>query len=140
MQLGDQAQDYAVAMQEMIDQQLPGLPQWYTLMYPTAAVSSPPAAPVGVTQQIPANTTDWASIVQALTQAGISAYQITQLTDLNRQLIASGRPPLTAAQAAAMAPQFNFGLTADTQNMLLFGALGIGAIILLSSVMKSRRT
>lgn len=140
MQLGSQADDYAVATQQMINEQLPGMPDWYTLMYPSGTMASPMPAPTGVTPvSASSGGTNWAAIVQQLAQAGISAYQITQLSNLNQQLISQGRPPLSASQAAAMAPQLNFGISGDTQNLLIYGALGIGAIVLLSSVMKSKR-
>jgi hypothetical protein len=89
--------------------------------------------PAGVTQDRPILNT----ISNLLTAAG-GLYQQITLTDLNKKLIEQGKNPLTPAQAQALSPQINVGIAPDTQTMILYGAAGIGALFLITSLMKSR--
>lgn len=92
-----------------------------------------PAVPAGVTQDHPIMDT-----IAALLQAGGGLYQQIRLTDLNQKLIEQGKAPLTAAQASAMSPQINVGLAPDMQTILIYGLGGIGVLVLLMTLFKSR--
>jgi len=84
--------------------------------------SSPPA-PANI------NPADWINLLaQSVPKiiAGMNAYQLSQLQmDRARR----GLPPLNAA---LYGPQMGVGLTPETSKMLLFGALGIGALLMLT--------
>ena len=98
--------------------------------------SIPAAPPPGVT---PDSTASIISSLTNLAQAGLSAYGQIQLQNLQMSLVKQGKPPLTANQVAAMAPQLNVGLAPSTQNILMYAAIGGGALLLLSMLSKSRR-
>jgi len=89
--------------------------------------------PVGATSDTPILDT-----ISKLLTAGGGLYQTIQLTDLNRQLIAQGKQPLTPAQASAMSPQINVGVAPDTQTMLIYGLGAIGLLFLATTFLKSR--
>lgn len=71
----------------------------------------------------------WSNLTNLLTM-GLSTYGQVRLQDLQMDLIKSGRPPLSAQQVAAMAPQLNVGLAPDLQQNLLKTALLGGAAVL----------
>lgn len=89
----------------------------------------------------PAGTTPEYPILSAVTELAKSlgiAYQNIKLTDLNAELIRSGKAPLTAAQAQALSPRIDVGISGDTRNTLLLALGGIGAFFLLTTLIKSR--
>lgn len=57
------------------------------------------------------------------------AVNTQKLLNLNIQRAAAGLPPITSQ---AVAPTVNFGVSADTQKMLLYGAIALGAVFLIS--------
>jgi hypothetical protein len=81
----------------------------------------------------------WVTGISNILTQGLSLYGQLRLQDMNMNLIQQGKPPLTAAQVASMAPQLNVGIASGTQNMLMYAAMGGGAILLLSILMKSKR-
>lgn len=89
--------------------------------------------PVGATTDTPILNT----ISQLLQTAG-GLYQTIRLTDLNQKLIEQGKAPLTAAQASALSPQINVGVAPDTKTMLIYGLGAIGALYLVTALLKSR--
>ena len=101
-----------------------------------SAFSIPPAPPPGVT---PDSTASIISSLTNLAQAGLTAYGQIQLQNLQMSLVKQGKPPLTANQVAAMAPQLNVGLAPSTQNILMYAAIGGRALLLLSMLTKPRR-
>jgi len=84
-------------------------------------------------------TPDWVTALSNLAAQGLSLVGQIKLQDANLSLMKQGRPPMTAAQMASMAPQLNFGLASSAQSTLMYVLLGGGAIILLSSLMKRSR-
>jgi hypothetical protein len=98
--------------------------------------NDPNLAPAGVT---PDASTSWLTDLTGLLTQGISAYGQIQLQNMNIDLIKQGKPPLTASQVSAIAPQLNVGLASSTQNLLMYGLLGGGAVLLLMSFMKHRK-
>lgn len=94
------------------------------------------AAATGVT---PDASPSWLTDITGLLSQGVTAYTQLQLMNLNKNLIAQGRPPLSAYQVASMAPQLNVGLASSTQTLVMYGLIGAGAVLLLSSFMGGRR-
>jgi hypothetical protein len=121
MQLAQSAQDYVDDMER-----LPG---------GTAIPTSAAATPTGVTP----SSTPILSALAKLIPAGLTAYQQLQLQNLQMNLIKQGRPPLTAQQIAAMAPQLNIGVAQDTQRLLMYGGGALLALVLISQLGKRRR-
>lgn len=83
------------------------------------------------------------SIVSALGTAvaqGVNVYDQMQLQNFNLDRIKSGLPTLTPTQIASVAPQFAIGIAPQTQNTLLMVAAGFGALLLLSTVLKHKRS
>ncbi len=59
------------------------------------------------------------------------------MQDLNLQRAAQGLPPVDASSYMRMtAPQVQFGVASDTQKMLMYGAIGLGAVFVLSQLIK----
>jgi hypothetical protein len=141
MNLAGYQDDYAVAIQEKILNALPDMPDWFKQMYPSGDPDKAiiPQGQITTTGTTPSTTSNFWSNLPSIVTAGLTAYQTIQLQNINADLIKAGKPPLTAAQAAALAPQFRAGLAPDTQNTLIYLALGAGALILLTSMMKNRR-
>lgn len=94
----------------------------------------------GTTSDSGSTFSDIASAISSAVSQGINLYDQLQLQNFNLKLIQQGKPPLTAAQVGAIAPQFAVGLAPQTQNMLLWLAGGAAALILLTSVMKTSRS
>jgi hypothetical protein len=99
--------------------------------------NDPNLAPIGTT---PDATSSWLTSITGLLTQGLTAYGQIRLQDLNIDLIKQGKQPLTASQVAAMAPQLNVGLASSTQNLVMYGLLGGGAVLLLMSFMKTKRS
>lgn len=101
-----------------------------------AAIDYTVGAPAGVTP-------DWLSSITSLGTQALNLYGQLRLQDLNMKLIGQGKPPLTAAQTAAMAPQLNVGLSPDIQDKIfqytVMGGIGVIAIVILMGGKKSRR-
>jgi len=86
-------------------------------------------APAGTTPEYPRLT----AVTDLLKAMGV-AYQNIKLTDLNAELIRSGKAPLSSDQARALSPRIDVGISGDTQNMLLMGAALIGGMFLISAL------
>jgi hypothetical protein len=75
------------------------------------------------------------AIRDILTSIGPTVGQVIgqiKLIDLNTELIRQGKAPLTAAQAQAISPQINVGVSQNTMTSLML-ILGIGGAVLLLS-------
>lgn len=86
-----------------------------------------PAAPPAIPQR------DWLDMLtKVLPQAiaGINAYQLSQI---NLDRARRNLPPLSAARYG---PTVGVGLTGDTSKLLMYGALAVGAVFLLTSAKK----
>jgi hypothetical protein len=96
------------------------------------------ASDVGTT---PDTSTSWITDISNVLTQGLSVYGQVRLQDMNMKLIQQGKPPLTAAQISAMAPQLNVGISPDLQDSLikglLIGGIGVVAILMLT---KGKRT
>lgn len=79
----------------------------------------------------------WSNVPDILTKA-LAVKQSYDLTEINKTLIKQGKPPLTSAQARALAPTAYVGLTSDTQRMLLIGGGILAGALILSSLAKRR--
>lgn len=87
----------------------------------------------------PTQTVGFQSILDSILKAGTVYLSIQQQSDLQRinlQRAQQGLAPLDPAQYAA---GVNVGLSSSTQNALLWIAGGIGALLLVSMLMKGRR-
>jgi len=73
-----------------------------------------------------------------LVQALASAYGVVKQSDLNAELIRQGKAPLSADQMRALDPRIQIDMGTDTRTMLIYALGGIGALFLLTSLMKSR--
>lgn len=83
----------------------------------------------------------FSSATPALTQAYLTKQQLSNaqtIFNTNLQRAQQGLPPLPTnpAQYGQLSPSLNFGLTSGTQNALLWAAGGLGAIFLVSQLMK----
>lgn len=90
-----------------------------------------------VTGASPSSTNDWISTMGNVLAQGMNLYGQLQLQNTNLKLIQQGKPPLSAAQVASMAPQVNVGLSPDVKSAvfnysLVIGVVGFGAFLLLS--------
>lgn len=90
----------------------------------------------------PDASTSWVTDISNVLQTGLSVYGQLQLQNMNMNLIKQGKPPLTAAQISAMAPQLNVGISPDTQDTLIKGLLigGIAVVAVLMFTGKRKRT
>ncbi len=64
--------------------------------------------------------------------AVIGVRNMDQIQKMNMDLIRQGKPPLTASQIANLTSPVNIGLSPDTKNMMILGALALGAVMLIS--------
>jgi hypothetical protein len=62
-----------------------------------------------------------------------ATYQQKQLLDVQVERARQGLPPLNTNQYAA---GLNVGVSQDTQKMLMYGAIGLGALFVFSTLMK----
>lgn len=69
------------------------------------------------------SVTNWPQLLQAVGGA-VSAWQLNQINIARAQ---QGKPPINAA---AYGPQIGVGLNQQTMNLLMWGGLGLGAILL----------
>jgi hypothetical protein len=93
----------------------------------------------GATPATTGTDNSWMTGISNVLTQGLSLYGQLRLQDMNMSLIQSGKPPLTAAQVSAMAPQLNVGISSGTQNLLMYGAIAGGALLLLTAFMKRSR-
>jgi hypothetical protein len=90
----------------------------------------------GVTRLIAENGNtgeDWASTLARLLPVIASTYQQKQLLDVQVQRAQQGLPPLDAGQYA---PGVKVGLDAQTQQMLLWGGVGVLALLAFMAIRK----
>lgn len=73
-------------------------------------------------------TESWMTALARLLPAVAATYQQKQILDIQVQRAQQGLPPLNASQYAA---GFQVGLSDDTKNLLIYGAIAIGALLLL---------
>jgi len=90
----------------------------------------------GVTQivqqtQLPGE--NWYDSLAKLLPALTATYQQKQILDVQVERAKQGLPPLNATQFSA---GVNVGIAPETQKMLMYGAIGLGAIFLLTALMK----
>ena len=73
--------------------------------------------------------------------AGLQLANQQKLSNMNLKLIAAGKPPIQAGQVPGLVPtaQVNVGVSTDTKMILLYGAAGLGAFFLLTTLMKKGR-
>jgi hypothetical protein len=71
---------------------------------------------------------DWSSNLTNFLTAAQTAYTTNRLLDLNIQRAQQGLAPISAQ---SVAPTVNFGVSTDTQKMLLYGAIALGVVLLL---------
>lgn len=60
------------------------------------------------------------------------------LNAINMERVKRGQQPLSASTMQAMAPQVNVGLSAQSRQLLIYGALGLGAMFAISQFTKRR--
>lgn len=96
---------------------------------------SPNASAAGVTGGVPTtgqaaqtNTSLWSGFANMLT-AGAQAYTTKQILDTNITRAKAGLPPISSA---SVAPTVNVGMAPATQQLVTFGLLGLGAVVLFS--------
>jgi hypothetical protein len=75
------------------------------------------------TLQAGLDATNWPQLLQAVGGA-ISAWQLNQI---NLERARTGKPPINAA---AYGPQVGVGLNQQTMNMIIWVAVGLGAVML----------
>jgi hypothetical protein len=90
-------------------------------------------APAGTTPEYP-----MLSSLGPLVQALASAYGVVKQSDLNAELIRQGKAPMTAEQMKAFDPRIQLDVGSDTKTLVLYALGGIGAFLLLTTLMKSR--
>ena len=61
-----------------------------------------------------------------------------QVTNIQLQRAQSGLPPLPISTSQLGVPQVAIGLSTSTQSMLMWGGLGLGALLLFSMAGKSK--
>ena len=114
----------------------------------TTTLISPDAAPTYVVGAQPTGVSSdaaptWVSDISNVLTQGLNLYGQLRLQDLNMNLIQQGKPPLTASQVSAMAPQLNVGLAPDVQakiqQYMIVGGVGILAIVFLMGMKPKRR-
>lgn len=70
----------------------------------------------------------------------IALKQQDQLARENAARASTGKPPLDMSDYMKYnAPQVNVGLSTSTQNLLMYGGIGLAGVLVLMMVMKNRR-
>lgn len=101
--------------------------QWYALN-----TVAPNATQVIAENQTPGEP--WYETAQKILTGLAMTNQQRQLMDLNIERARKGLPPIDINRYTGLG--VNVGLSAGTQNLVLYLALGAGALILLNSLMK----
>lgn len=90
----------------------------------------------------PDATTGWlnslTNAIQQILPVAAATYSQKQLIDLNIARANAGLPPV---DSSAVSPQVNVGVSSQVGSMantLIYGALGLGALFVISSMMKKR--
>jgi hypothetical protein len=78
-------------------------------------------------------------LVTGFTQYKIGQQQLDAFKQLNAQRIAAGLPPLTYDPATIGAPAVQVGLSASTQQLVTYGLLALGGLVVLNMVLRPRR-
>lgn len=86
------------------------------------------------------------TILDQLLRTGQSAVEMwltydarKDMQDMNIERARRGLPPVDASAYMRMtAPQVQFGMSSDTKNLVMYGGIGVLAVMVLSSVLKSR--
>jgi hypothetical protein len=115
---------------------LAGLGDVFTDINTAWATAADPTAAAAI---VDTSSNWWDRLVTAIPSTITSVaqgYFQWQAMQTNLQRAKAGLPPINTA---AYAPGVNVGLTPQTSNLLMYGALGIGALILVTSLSKSRR-
>lgn len=73
------------------------------------------------------------SSAEKLGTAYLGYEQAKDINELNMQLVAQGKQPI---EQASIAPQVRVGIAPDTQKIMMYAALGLGAILLISTLGK----
>lgn len=77
-------------------------------------------------------STPWADTIKTLIPVLLNTYQQQQLTKLNTERVKRGERPLTAQEYASQymipATTVQVGLDPATKELLMWGAIGIGAL------------
>lgn len=71
-------------------------------------------------------------------EKGIALKQSLDVSALNRELIRRGMAPLSQSQIAALQPGVRFGLSPDTQNLVIYGGIALLAVFAFSALTKRR--
>jgi len=105
----------------------------------TSAVDTADAANAGTTDS---SVTGWlSSLIGGLTQGALAVNQVKtaqQVTQLQLQRAQMGLPPLNIDMSSLGVPTVGVGLSASTQSLVMWIAIGGGALLLLSSLGKAR--
>lgn len=91
-------------------------------------------APVG-------SPTTWESVLQAIPNLAQTYYSLEytkEIQDINLQRLREGKPPLSSTQMQQIAPQVSVGVAPQTQNMIMYLALGLGAVLLVMPMLSKR--
>lgn len=83
---------------------------------------------VGTPMTTTAPETSFFGLTMADIQGIVSGLNSQQLFQLNLQRAEQGLPPLNPAMYA---PSMNFGMTPETRQLVMFGAIGLIAVLLL---------
>jgi hypothetical protein len=78
---------------------------------------------------------NWYDSLARLLPTLAATYQQKQLLDVQVQRARAGQPPLNVSNYA---PGINVGVNQDTQKLLVYAALGLGALFVFSTFMKNK--
>jgi len=116
----------------------PGFPGSSTMYGRLGYTGAPTAATVPAAPVVPWYT----KIVSALAPVGtaaLSVYQQARIDKMNRERLRAGQPPIPPEQYRQYigpTATAEIGLSPATRNMLLFGGLGLAAVLLLPRLMR----
>lgn len=99
----------------------------------TPIVTGPMNADTGGNPQ--GDSSFWSNIGNIFTSA-VSAKQSYDINQINLERAKKGQPLLTSSQVANLQPGVRVGVAPDTQKMILYIALGLGAVYLLPKMLK----
>lgn len=87
------------------------------------------AAAIAAANPASSSVVDWLKALAEAVPKALQLYNAQQIAAVNVKRAQSGLAPLNAG---LYGPQVGVGMNADTQRMMIYGALGIGALLLLS--------